>query len=374
MIEIRVRKALGDFTLDADIDAPPQGITALFGKSGSGKTSLVRAIAGALKPDSGRIVVGDRVFFDSERGIDLPINRRGVGYVFQDARLFPHLSVKGNLLYGYKRANGRRKLEIADVVELLGISGVLERRTHALSGGEKQRVAIGRALLAQPELLIMDEPLSSLDPARKSELLPYIENLRNEFGLPIFYISHAFSEVVRLADQLAVIDAGKVIRCGPLIELASEPALSPLFGRFEAGSVIDCTVLAHDDDVELSTLSFPGGQLRVPRIDLGLGEPLRVRIRARDVALSLSRPMDVSITNRLPGRLVAIADQSGPYTEAIVDVGGGVTIRSLITRESAIRLGLEPGLAVWALVKTVAFDNRSVGSRHRDPLSDDDLE
>ncbi len=234
----------------------------------------------------------------------MPIQLRRVGYVFQDSRLFPHLSVKSNLAYGYRRARGERKHELDAVVALLGIGELLERRTHNLSGGERQRIAIGRALLAQPELLLMDEPLSSLDPPRKSELLPYIERLRDVLGLPILYISHAFNEVVRLADHLLVVDGGRVVRSGPLLELASDPELSPLVGRFESGSVIECTVLRHDTGVALSTLAFTGGELRVPQVDLPIGERLRVRIRARDVAMSLSQPVDISISNRLPGRIL----------------------------------------------------------------------
>lgn len=364
MIEIRAKKQLPSFLLDVAFTAPRQGITALFGRSGSGKTSIVRTIAGALKPDVGRIAIGERTFFDSERGIDVAVQQRRIGYVFQESRLFPHLSVRANLLYGYSRAHGAKVRSLDDVVDLLDIAPLLDRRIHRLSGGERQRIAIGRALLAQPELLLMDEPLSSLDPARKSELLPYIEGLRDELGLPIIYISHAFNEVVRLADHLVIVDGGRVVQEGPLLDLAADPELSPFLGRFEAGSVIECTVFKHDDDVALSTLTFTGGQLRVPKVDLAVGERFRVRIRARDVALSLSRPMDVSITNRLPGRLVSISVQEGPYAEAVVDVGGA-TVRALITRESAERLGLEPGLQVWALVKTVAFDSRSVGFRRR---------
>jgi len=364
MIEVAAQKRMGEFTLDVDFAAPGTGITALFGRSGSGKTSIIRAIAGGLKPDQGRIAFADRIFFDSNLGINLPVHERRIGYVFQDSRLFPHLSVRRNLAYGMNRARGERIIRLDPVVELLGLGHLLGRRTHNLSGGERQRVAIGRALLAQPSLLLMDEPLSSLDPPRKAELMHYIEMLRDEFEIPIVYISHAFNEVVRLANHLLVIDAGRVVRSGGLLELASDPQLSPLIGRFEAGSVIECTVLRHDNDVALSTLAFAGGQLRVPGVELPVGERLRVRIRARDVALSLSRPMDVSITNRLPGKIVMITRQEGPYSEVTIDVGGAV-LRSLITRESASRLGLEPGIPVWALVKTVSFDSRSVGSMRR---------
>lgn len=364
MIEVRIRKRLSDLQLDVAFKAASRGVTAIFGRSGAGKTSIVQAIAGALRPDEGRIVVDGRVFFDSAARINMPIHARRVGYVFQDSRLFPHLSVRSNLVYGLKRTRGDRRFEFDGAVALLGIGHLLNRRPHNLSGGERQRVAIGRALLSQPSLLLMDEPLSSLDPPRKSELLPYIEGLRDELGLPILYISHAFNEVVRLADDIVLIDGGKVLRAGPLLEVASDPEQSPLLGRFESGSVIECVVARHDEEVALSTLGFAGGQLRVPRVDLEVGSRVRVRIRARDVALSLSRPMDVSITNRLPGKLLSLTAREGPYAEVTVDIGGA-TLRSLITRESAARLGLEPGIQLWALIKTVALDSRSVGFMRR---------
>lgn len=364
MIDVAIEKRWPGFTLDAAFTAPPTGITALYGRSGAGKTTIIQAIAGAVKPDAGRIASGATVFFDSTLGLDMPVHQRRIGYVFQDTRLFPHLTVKSNLLYGHARATGERRIEPGFVIELLGIGHLLERRPHHLSGGERQRVALGRALLAQPALLLMDEPLSSLDPPRKAEVLPYIERLRDEFRLPILYISHAFNEVARLADYMVLVDEGRVVRHGPLLEVASEPELSPLVGRFEAGSILECTVAGHDREVALSTLAFAGGQLRVPQVDLPPGGRLRVRIRARDVALALSQPMDISITNRLPGRLLALTEREGPYVDVSVDVGGAV-IRALITKESAVRLGLEPGLQVWALIKTVAFDSRSVGFMRR---------
>jgi molybdate transport system ATP-binding protein len=360
MIDVTLTKKLATFALDVAFTAPSSGVTALFGASGSGKTSVIQAIAGGLKPDSGRIAIDDRVFFDSSLRIDMPIHERRVGYVFQDARLFPHMSVRGNLGYGYKRSKVERRIETDAVVELLGLGDLLDRRTHRLSGGERQRVAIGRALLAQPALLLMDEPLSSIDSPRRAELLPYIEGLRDQLGLPILYISHSFEEVVRLADHLVVMDQGKVARSGPFLELASQPELTPLIGRFEAGSVVACTVAAHDDMLKLSTLAFSGGELRVARVAAAIGSQLRVQIKARDVALSLSRPMDVSITNRLPGRLAGLTRSDGPYVEVTIDVGG-VTLQALITGESSSRLGLEPGLQVWALIKSVAVDSRAAG-------------
>jgi molybdate transport system ATP-binding protein len=370
MIDVRIEKRWPGFHLDAAFSAPATGITALFGRSGAGKTSILQAIAGAFAPDAGHIGLDGTVFFDSAHKLDLPVHERRIGYVFQDTRLFPHMSVNANLLYGHKRRPGDGRVTPDAVIELLGIRHLLERRPHHLSGGERQRVAIGRALLSHPALLLMDEPLASLDPPRRAEVLPYIERLRDEFQLPILYISHAFNEVVRLADYMVLMDAGRVVRHGALLDIAAEPEMSPLIGRFETGSVLECTVVRHDEDVELSTLAFSGGELRVPQVELVPGSHLRVRIRARDVALSLSRPMDVSITNRLPGRLVGIVEREGPFADVSVDVGGAV-IRALITRESVARLGLEPGVQVWALIKTVAFDSRAIGfTRRARPISD----
>jgi molybdate transport system ATP-binding protein len=373
MIDVQFRKQLPGLLLDIAFSAPSQGLTALFGRSGAGKTSIVQAIAGGVRPDVGRIVVDGRVFFDSNAGIDLPVHQRRIGYVFQDSRLFPHLSVRSNLLFGFKRAGAARKFQLDPVVDLLGIGHLLDRRPHHLSGGERQRVGIGRALLAQPSLLLMDEPLSSLDPPRKSELLAYIEGVRDELRIPILYISHAFNEVVRLADYLVLLDAGVVVRAGPLLDIASDSTVAPLIGRFEAGSVIECTVSAHDDDMALSTLGFTGGQLRVPCVALDLGTRVRVRIRSRDVAISLSSPTDVSISNRLPGTLLSLTVREGPYVDAAIDIGGD-TLRALITRESAARLRLEPGLKVWALIKAVSFDSRSVGFIRRARSTSSDAE
>lgn len=370
MIEVRFRKQLPDLLIDVSFEAPATGITALFGRSGSGKTSVVRAIAGGLSPDCGRIVVGGRVFYDSMARVEMPVHRRRIGYVFQDSRLFPHLTVRGNLLYGYKRAPATRRFDLAAAVELLGIGHLLDRRPHNLSGGERQRVAIGRALLAQPSLLLLDEPLSSLDPPRKTELLPYIQGLRDRFRLPILYISHAFDEVAGIADHLVLIDAGRIVRSGPLLDVAADAEAAPLIGRFEAGSVIECTVTGHDAAAELSTLEFAGGELRVPGVGADVGSRLRVRIRSRDVALSLSRPADISITNRLPGHLIGLTTREAPYVDAAIDVGGSTVVRALITRESVGRLGLTPGAPVWVLIKAVAFDSRSVGlMRRARPLS-----
>lgn len=364
MIELNFGRKLGALDLQVDVALPSRGVSALFGRSGAGKSSLINAVAGIVKPDHGRIRVGERVFYDRDSGTDLAIEARGIGYVFQDARLFPHLSVAGNLRYGLKRARGTHAVGWDSVVEVLGLKHLLDRRPWNLSGGERQRVAIGRALLRQPTLLLMDEPLASLDAPRKAEVLPYIERLAREFALPVLYVSHSIEEVTRLADHLVILSEGRTVASGELSDIMSRPEHAPLIGRYEAGSVLDCTVLQHNDDYALTTLRFADGQLRVPRIDLDPGAPVRVRIRARDVALALSRPMDVSIVNKLPGRVQQITPRDGPYADVTVDLGSR-TLRALITRESCDRLGLQPGTAVWTMVKSVALDSRSVGFSRR---------
>lgn len=364
MIEVRFQAQVPGASFDVEFTAPGEGVTALFGRSGAGKSTIVEAIAGGRRTASGRIAVNDRVFLDTATGIILPIEERRIGYVFQDSRLFPHLSVKANLLYGYKRARSDHFVEPDQAITLLGLDELLDRRPHRLSGGERQRVAIGRAILSQPSVLLMDEPLSSLDPPRKAELLPYIERLRDDLRIPIIYISHDFNEVMRLADYLVVVDRGRIARHGPLLDLASDPELSPLIGRYEAGSVIACTITGHDAGNDLTRLIFGAHEIAVPLIDAQPGTEVRVRLRARDVALALTEPADTSIANRLPGTLTELVARDGPYIDAGVDIGG-TTVRSLISRASAERLGLSPGMQVWVLIRIVALDSRSVGFRRQ---------
>ncbi len=368
MIEIAIEKRLGAFTLDARFAAPDSGITTLFGRSGAGKTSLVNALAGLVRPDRGRILVAGEALFDSERGIDLPPERRRLGYVFQEGRLFPHYSVRGNLLYGRKRAAAEAAPRFEAVVALLGIGDLLERRPADLSGGEKQRVAIGRALLASPRLLLMDEPLASLDAARKAEILPFIERLRDELKLPIFYVSHEMDEIIRLADLLVLLDGGKIAAVGPVEDLTSRLDLWPLTGRYEAGSVIRTTLRGHDATYGLSELAFPGGRLRVSKIDLPLGTPIRIRIRARDVVLATERPAHLSIRNSFAAMVIEVAPGRGPQIDLKLDIGTPqqpVMLLARITLRAFQELQLAPGKKIFALVKTVSFDRHSFG-RHVD--------
>ncbi len=360
MIEVDFRRQVPGLEFDIRFSAPGDGVTALFGRSGAGKSTIVEVIGGATRDVRGRIAINERVFLDTELGIWLPVEERRIGFVFQNSRLFPHMTVKANLLFGYRRARVEPFIAPDQAIALLGLDGLVGRRPHDLSGGERQRVAIGRAILAQPALLLLDEPLSSLDPPRKAELLPYIERLRDELEIPMIYISHDFNEVMRLADTLVVVDGGRVARHGPLIELASDPELSPLLGRYEAGSVIACTVAGHDKANGLTQLELAGQAIVVPLIDAEVGSGVRVRLRARDVALALSEPADTSIANRLPGTITELVPRDEPFVDAGVDLGG-VVVRSLLTRGSVERLGLRPGMAVWALIRIVALDSRSVG-------------
>lgn len=362
MIEIDVARALGDFALDVRFTAESRGITALFGQSGAGKTSVVNMLAGLLRPDRGRIEVDGRTLFDSEAGIDLAPEKRRLGYIFQEDRLFPHLSVRGNLEYGLRRAPAdARRLRTGQVADVLDIAPLLARRPHTLSGGEKQRVAIGRALLAAPRLLLMDEPLASLDNARKNEILPFIERLRDEFAIPIVYVSHSAEEIVRLANTLVLLSAGRVAATGPVEALMSRLDLRPLTGRYEAGAVIAGRIEGSDPAFGLSHLAFPGGVLKLPLGELAEGAEVRVRIRARDVTIARDRPTGISTLNIFAARIEEIGGEDGPLVDVRLDIG--VPLWARITRRALHDLGLGVGDSAHALIKSVAIDHGSVGLR-----------
>ena len=372
-LEVDIEHRLGAFELDIHFRSG-RGLTALFGRSGAGKTSVVNAIAGLVRPERGRIVVDGAVLLDTERGIRAPAHRRRVGYVFQEGRLFPHLTVRQNLLFGRWFAPGfAPAVQLDDVVDLLGIGALLDRRPGRLSGGEKQRVAIGRALLAGPRLLLMDEPLASLDARRKDEILPYIERLRDQASVPIVYVSHAVAEVTRLASTIVLISDGRVRAVGPLQEVMGRAELYPMAGRFEAGAVLAVRVAAHDARWGLTELAGVFGKLTVPRLHAPVGAALRVRIRARDVILAATPPTGISALNVLAGRVEAVV----PIEDAALEVQlrlGDERLLARVTRRSGAALGLVPGCEVFAVIKTVAIDRRSLGHQGEAVDLDDQVE
>jgi molybdate transport system ATP-binding protein len=373
MLEVDIEHKLGAFELDIHFRSG-RGLTALFGRSGAGKTSVVNAIAGLLRPGRGRIVVDGVVILDTERGIGAPAHRRRVGYVFQEGRLFPHLTVRQNLQFGRWFVPGLAPaVQLDYVVDLLGIGALLDRRPGRLSGGEKQRVAIGRALLAGPRLLLMDEPLASLDARRKDEILPYIERLRDQASVPIVYVSHAVAEVTRLASTIVLISDGRVRAVGPLQEVMGRAELYPMAGRFEAGAVLAVSVAAHDARWGLTELAGAFGKLTVPRLNAPIGAALRVRIRARDVILAATPPIGISALNVLAGRVEAVV----PIEDAAFEVQlrlGDERLLARVTRRSGAALGLVPGREVFAVIKTVAVDRRSLGHHGEAVDLDDEVE
>jgi molybdate transport system ATP-binding protein len=354
-LSVALEHSLGSFRLDAAFECGA-GVTALFGPSGAGKTTLVNVIAGLARPDSGRISLDGETLFDAERGIHVPARERRFGYVFQEGRLFPHLTVRQNLTYSrWFRSGGRPQADFDHIVGLLGIGDLLERRPAQLSGGERQRVAIGRALLARPRLLLLDEPLASLDAHRRNEILQYIELMRDEVRIPVVYVSHSVEEVLRLASTVVLLSSGRVVADGEVEEIMGRPDLRAATGVFEGGTVIDARVTAQDMQYDLATLAFDGGTLTVTNLDALVGEPLRVRIRARDVSIALDPPGRVSIQNVLRGRISAIGGAHGGVVDVSIAVGA-VTLRSRITLRAAHQLALASGLEVYALIKAVSLD------------------
>ncbi len=361
MIEVAIRHTRGAFALDAAFTAEGR-VTALFGRSGSGKSTLVDVIAGLLRPDHGRVVVDGVTLLDTERRLRVPVHRRRIGYVFQEARLLPHLSVRQNLLFGrwfVRDRSGGPNLDA--VADLLGIGSLLDRRPAGLSGGERQRVAIGRALLARPRLLLMDEPLSALDEARKAEILPYVARLRDEARVPIVYVSHAVAEVARLADTVVVLDPGKVAACGSAAEILRRGALFPGRETGETGALLHLRITAHDDAFGLTRLDGPPGRLTVPRLELPVGAGVRVRVRARDVLVAREAPRSLSARNVLSGTVTAVTPGAGPHARVEIACGDASLIAE-VTRLAVHELALAPGLPVMAIVKSVAFDEETIGA------------
>jgi molybdate transport system ATP-binding protein len=350
--------------LDLDIRfEAPAGVTALFGPSGCGKTTVVQAVAGLLRTDSHHIQVGERVLSDSATRTWLPPHKRRVGYVFQQDRLFPHLNVRQNLGYGRWFARNRATSDFDQITGLLGIDALLNRRVAGLSGGEKQRISIGRALLAAPSILLMDEPLAALDEARKSEILPYLERLRDETNIPILYVSHAMSEVARLATTVVALNAGKVVRAGPAEEVLSDPASAQALGLRQAGSILTGRLVAQHDD-GLSELAVSAGTLYLPRIHAAPGARVRVRIEAQDVMLSRTRPEGLSALNILPATVRAVHAGGGPGVIVQLSAGDDL-ILARITKRSAAALDIRPGASCYGIVKSVSVAQSNIGAPRR---------
>ena len=357
-LAVDVTHRFGSFLLEARFVSEGR-LTAFFGRSGSGKTTLINLIAGVIRPDRGRIVLDDTVLVDTKQSIFVPKYRRRVGYVFQEGRLFPHLTVRQNLLFGrWFTPRRERNIGLDQVLDLLGIAHLLDRRPGALSGGEKQRVAIGRALLTSPRLLLLDEPLASLDDTRKEEILPFIERLRDEAQVPIVYVSHSISEVTRLATTVVTILDGRVVAVGAPTEVLGR-ADAP-YDTGEAGAVIDAVIGGHDPSFGLTTLRSPAGALQAPHLDLPIGTPVRVRIRAREVMIATTPPDGLSALNVLPA-LVTALEQAGEGAVAVGLDCSGVRLTARLTRKSVDALGLEPGRKVYAVIKSVALDRDTLG-------------
>ncbi len=361
VLEIEARLARGDFRLDAACRIAGEGITALFGPSGSGKSTLLRIAAG-LERAAGRVAFGGETWADGRRFT--PPHRRRAGLVFQDARLFPHLSVEGNLAYAEKRA-GLGGPARAEVVEALDLAPLLARRPDTLSGGEQRRVAIGRALLAAPRLLLLDEPLSGLDLRRKGEILPLIAGLPDRFALPVVFVSHDLDEVAQLADRMVVLANGRVAAEGPIAVVMARLDVQEMTGRFEAGSLVEATVTGQDRAHHLTRLDLCGQPLEMPALDIADDTRIRLRIRARDVALATGPVEGLSIRNALAGTLADLIEEPDTaFAEAFVEIAPGTVIRARVTRAAVAALGLERGRQVRAIVKAGSFDRRMLVGRN----------
>jgi molybdate transport system ATP-binding protein len=365
MLSVDVKKRRGSFSLDARFELPTPGVVALFGRSGCGKSTLVNIIAGLLHADAGRVALDDEVLLDTAPRLFVPPEHRRIGYVFQDARLFPHMSVAANLRYGERRAPAHRYVSLDTVTALLDLGSLMDRRTHQLSGGERQRVAIGRALLSQPRLLLLDEPLASLDAARREEVLPYLETLRDQLVIPMVYVSHDFDEVLRLATHVVLMDSGRTIAQGGVGEMSMNAGLRSIIGADAVGATVDGTVLGTDPSSGLIRIRVGRGELKLPAANLALpvenlaaGRKLRVQLLARDLIVATQLPQHLSVRNILAGVVAAVSSDDAESDLISIDIGGTV-IMARVTKAATRELGIEPGLPAWALVKTVSLRSHS---------------
>lgn len=359
MLQVALTQAFPGFSLDIAFEAPA-GVTALFGASGAGKTTVVNAVAGLARPDRGRVVAGGAVLLDTAAGVCVPPHRRRIGYVFQEARLFPHLDVRANLMFGARYApRGASGPDFAKVVEMLGIGALLGRRPATLSGGEKARVAIGRALLSRPRVLLMDEPLAALDAPRRAEILPFLERLRDT-GLPVLYISHSVAEVARLADTIICLARGQMRAAGPAAAVLADPGLADLFGAAEAGAVIGARIAGAEAD-GLIRAETAAGPLWLTEAPVTPGTAVRLRVHASDVILSRDRPAGLSALNILPGTVERIEEDAQGRAWVQVALGPSEALLARITRRSVGALGLAPGIACHAVLKSVALAREDLG-------------
>lgn len=355
MLKIHAQKRRKEFTLDVAIDVPTPGVLALFGRSGCGKTTLVNIIAGLLEPDAASIEIDGAVLDDTRARRHVPAEERRVGYVFQDSRLFPHLGVLGNLRYGEKRARATgQRITLDQVVQLLGLEPLLQRRTQELSGGERQRVALGRALLSQPQLLLLDEPLASLDAARREEVLPYLEKLRDDLAIPIVYVSHQFDEVLRLATHVVLLENGRAVTQGGLDAICLHPQLRAIVGPDAVGAVLTGAIVAADPQTGLAAVRVGAGILNVNLRDLQPGASVRVQLLARDIILAIHPVEGLSVRNVLAGTIANITSDDADAELVHVDIGGALVL-ARVTRAALQSLALRVGLQVWVLVKAVSI-------------------
>jgi molybdate transport system ATP-binding protein len=356
-IDTQIRHKFGAFSLDVSFRVEEPGITALFGPSGSGKTTTINALAGLFRPREGHIIIGGRTVLDTKRDVFAPVYKRRIGYVFQDARLFPHMNVLDNLRFGWRRTGRMDDSVLAGIVSLLGLETHLERKPATLSGGERSRVALGRALLTDPELLLLDEPLAALDVARREEILPYFEMLRDQARIPMVYVTHSVEELSRLADQVVVLNAGRVTSTGSVFDLLSDLEFSSLTGVAAYGAAIPTRVSNHRVADGLTTLAFDGGALVVPTVDRPIGSVLRVRVRADDILLAREAPREISANNVLPATVTSV--QLPDDVHANVQLAcGGVKLVARITRSSFMRLQIAAAMPIFAIVKSVTIDPR----------------
>lgn len=356
MLHIDINTTLSDFDLEVNTDFPAHGISAIFGRSGSGKTTLLRCIAG-FHPCHGHICLAGKDWLNTDQRLFVAPHRRQIGYVFQDARLFSHLDVVANLRFAHSRATAKHQFELDQVIDILDLQGLLSRDIQDLSGGEGQRVALGRTLLCQPELLLLDEPLSALDQGRKTELLPYIKSVCDGLDIPALFVSHAIDEVAQLAAHTVVLEDGKVQSAGPTLEVLEHPGLQRLTGRFEAGVVLNASITSYDEDYQLAQLVVEGQALVLPMAHAPtLPSKVKLFVRARDVSVATVRPQNISIRNVLPGKLLTIkTEQTTPFAELSIAVGAQI-LHARVTRAAVAELNLVENCNLFALIKSVSFD------------------